>query len=134
MEDKKQTKEDQKIAFNILEEGDEDLDLEETEILKKSVKKVSGTSTSKQQTKGQLHLLLKPHPGKMMQKHKGPTKLDEYSAVKKELRARSCIAFSRWMYDAGIPFNAVNYDSFDIAIDYRGYRTIWFRNEATNLS
>ncbi|KAL8146780.1 hypothetical protein AgCh_004498 [Apium graveolens] len=98
MEDKKPTKEDRKIPFNILVEGDEDLDLdlEEIEILNKSIKKVSSTLTSKQQTKGPLDIFLKSHHGKMVQKRKGHTKLDQYIVVKKEIK--------------------VNYDSFDIAI------------------
>ena len=38
----------------------------------------------------------------------------------KELRARTCTACARWMYDAGISLNAVNYDSFDTAIEAIG--------------
>ncbi|XP_057984537.1 uncharacterized protein LOC131169338 [Hevea brasiliensis] len=40
------------------------------------------------------------------------TTIDENSPAKKELRERACVAIARWMYDVGIAFNAVNYDSF----------------------
>ena len=40
------------------------------------------------------------------------TKLGETYAIKEELRDRVCKTFDRWMYDAGIPFNAVKYPSF----------------------
>lgn len=116
MADKKQGKEDQKMPFEIL--GSDSEDLEEMEILQKSVKKTSGpgTSTLKQQKKGPLDLLLRS----LVQKRKGQTRLDENDAIRKELRARACTAFARWMYDSGIPFNAVNYDSFDTAIEAIG--------------
>ena len=35
----------------------------------------------------------------------------------KELRARTCTTSARWMYDPCIPLNAVNYDSFNTAIE-----------------
>ncbi|XP_020690427.1 probable glutamyl endopeptidase, chloroplastic [Dendrobium catenatum] len=41
-------------------------------------------------------------------------------AAKKEMRGRAVQVFSRWMYDAGIPFNAVNYDSFPIMVEALG--------------
>ncbi|KAL4272796.1 hypothetical protein GQ457_13G011720 [Hibiscus cannabinus] len=36
---------------------------------------------------------------------------------KKEQRKKACVDFSRWMYDATIPFNALNHPSFKVAID-----------------
>ncbi|VFQ97712.1 unnamed protein product [Cuscuta campestris] len=38
----------------------------------------------------------------------------------KELRSQACSAIARWMYDAGIPFNAVTYESFQDMIDAIG--------------
>ncbi|XVE73301.1 hypothetical protein DITRI_Ditri11bG0106600 [Diplodiscus trichospermus] len=43
-------------------------------------------------------------------------------ACKKELREKACGEIARWMYDAAIPFNAVNYPSFEVMIeDIRQY-------------
>ncbi|XP_059667593.1 uncharacterized protein LOC132313007 isoform X2 [Cornus florida] len=41
-------------------------------------------------------------------------------AYKKKLRDRVCKQLARWMYDAGISFDAVNYDSFPIMIEAIG--------------
>ena len=41
-------------------------------------------------------------------------------ACKKELREKACRDIARWMYDAAIPFNAVNYPSFDVMIESIG--------------
>ncbi|KAL4653643.1 hypothetical protein ACB092_01G319700 [Castanea dentata] len=41
-------------------------------------------------------------------------------AYKKELREKACVDIARWMYEAAIPFNAVNYDSFNAAIQFIG--------------
>ncbi|XP_056687242.1 uncharacterized protein [Spinacia oleracea] len=38
-------------------------------------------------------------------------------SYKKEQRKKACAEFSKWMYDAGIAFNALNYPSFKVAID-----------------
>ncbi|KAK2658226.1 hypothetical protein Ddye_004759 [Dipteronia dyeriana] len=40
-------------------------------------------------------------------------KLGETDDVKKELKDQVCKSFAKWMYDAGISFNAVNYPSFN---------------------
>ncbi|KAL4291295.1 hypothetical protein GQ457_14G000080 [Hibiscus cannabinus] len=36
---------------------------------------------------------------------------------KKEQREKACVDFARWMYDAAIPFNALNHPSFKVAIN-----------------
>ncbi|KAL0916082.1 hypothetical protein M5K25_013564 [Dendrobium thyrsiflorum] len=41
-------------------------------------------------------------------------------AVKKEMRGRAIQVFSRWMYDSGIPFNTVKYDSFPAMVEALG--------------
>ena len=41
-------------------------------------------------------------------------------ACKKELREKAYRDIARWMYDAAIPFNAVNYPSFDVMIESIG--------------
>ena len=46
------------------------------------------------------------------------TKIDISDPYKKELRDRTVTRFTRWMYDVGIAFNAVNYLSFGPMIEY----------------
>ncbi|XP_052208194.1 uncharacterized protein LOC127811998 [Diospyros lotus] len=72
--------------------------------------------------KGPLDVFLKdPEVNVLKSKGKGKqTRLGEHDFVKKELRARVCRSFARWMYDAGIPFNAVTYDSFKVFIEAVG--------------
>ena len=69
MAGKKQAKEDQKIPIENIRSDFEDI--EEIEILQRSVKKTSGSSTSKQQIKGPLNLMLRPYPETVVQKLKG---------------------------------------------------------------
>ncbi|XP_058008271.1 uncharacterized protein LOC110653432 [Hevea brasiliensis] len=78
----------------------------------------SGTSASKrakilppQSNRGPIdaYFSLKPI---VMRKNVRQTTIDENSPAKKELRERACVAIARWMYDVGIAFNAMNYDSF----------------------
>ncbi|XP_028125745.1 uncharacterized protein LOC114322598 [Camellia sinensis] len=47
-------------------------------------------------------------------------KIDANDPYKKEMRARAVQRFAKWMYDAGIPFNAVNYESFGPMIEAIG--------------
>ena len=41
-------------------------------------------------------------------------------SCRKELRERACRDLPRWLYDAGIPFNAVKLDSFAVAVESIG--------------
>ncbi|KAI3810701.1 hypothetical protein L1987_20323 [Smallanthus sonchifolius] len=41
-------------------------------------------------------------------------------ACRKEIRKRACKELARWFYDAGVPFHAANYDSFQKAIEAVG--------------
>lgn len=41
-------------------------------------------------------------------------------AYKKEMREHACLSIARWFYDAGIPLNACNYDSFGLMIEAIG--------------
>ncbi|KAF7808379.1 hypothetical protein G2W53_035122 [Senna tora] len=45
------------------------------------------------------------------------TTLYVFDAYKKEVEKKACRQVARWMYDAGMPFNAVNYGSFATAIE-----------------
>ncbi|KAK3229843.1 hypothetical protein Dsin_001724 [Dipteronia sinensis] len=48
------------------------------------------------------------------------TKLGENDEAKKVFRDRACKSFTRWMYDAGIPFNVVKHHSFLVFIEVVG--------------
>ncbi|KAG2278895.1 hypothetical protein Bca52824_061450 [Brassica carinata] len=43
-----------------------------------------------------------------------------FGACDKELREKVCAGIARWFYDAGIPFNAVTYDSFKEITEFIG--------------
>ncbi|OIT36503.1 hypothetical protein A4A49_56288, partial [Nicotiana attenuata] len=68
----------------------------------------SGSSTSRTMTKGPHNLYFS---AKQQERGKG----EEGSGLeaKKILRDRAVSAFASWMCDAGLPFNYVNYNSFD---------------------
>ncbi|XP_057987302.1 uncharacterized protein LOC110640419 [Hevea brasiliensis] len=85
---------------------------------RRQVLEVTGTSASKkskvlppQSSRGPIDCYFSPRPT-IMGKNMRQTTIDENSPAKKELRERACVAIARWMYDVGIAFNAVNYDSF----------------------
>ena len=65
--------------------------------------------------KGPIDSYFTPDPEEVVQSKKGKQKsiVDALrnDAHKKELRDRTCRHIAAWMYDAGIPFNAVKYDS-----------------------
>ncbi|RWR88532.1 hypothetical protein CKAN_01754700 [Cinnamomum micranthum f. kanehirae] len=48
------------------------------------------------------------------------TRIDENDPYRKELRERACQRFARWIYDARLPSNAINYDSFGPMIEAIG--------------
>ncbi|GMP35730.1 hypothetical protein CsSME_00008071 [Camellia sinensis var. sinensis] len=88
------------------------------------------TSSSSVQSKlkrprkiGPMDCFFTPDPDVVAQKQKGKgkqSKIDENDLYRKELMERACVRIARWMYDAGIPFNAVNYDNFGPMIDAIG--------------
>ncbi|OIT32133.1 hypothetical protein A4A49_34741 [Nicotiana attenuata] len=113
-------------TINLLDEDsqmDED-DLEVNDIMRpppsKSQRKNStsgsGSSTASSNVKGTLNLFFSQKPN---EKRKGEAiGLD---SCRKSLRERAVDAFARWMYDAGVPFNCVNYtDSFGEFIEAVG--------------
>nr|XP_009763341.1 PREDICTED: uncharacterized protein LOC104215278 [Nicotiana sylvestris] len=68
----------------------------------------SGSSTAGSNVKGPLNLFFSQ---KSNEKRKGEA--IDLDSCRKSLRERALDAFARWMYDAGLPFNCVNYtDSF----------------------
>ncbi|XP_028117521.1 uncharacterized protein LOC114315151 [Camellia sinensis] len=64
---------------------------------------------------GPMDCFFTPDPDVVAQKQKGKgkqSKIDENDPYKKELMEWAYVRIAIWMYDIGIPFNAVNYDSF----------------------
>ena len=64
-----------------------------------------------------------PNPDVVVQNRKIPgkqTRIDENDPYRKELRVQAHQRFARWIYDAGLPLNAVNYDSFGSMIEAIG--------------
>ena len=68
-------------------------------------------------------------------------------ACKKELRDKACKDIARWMYDAAIPFNVVNYPSFGVMVEsigqygigmkppsYHEVRVLLLKGEVDNVS
>ncbi|XP_059638415.1 uncharacterized protein LOC132280296 [Cornus florida] len=81
----------------------------------------SVNSSKRQKQKGPIDLYFTLRPKVVVQKRKdGGKQTTMNDACKKELRGRACAAFARWMYDAGIAFNAVKYDSFAEVVEAIG--------------
>ena len=75
--------------------------------------------------KGSMDVYFTPNPESVVKNQRDQakgkqTKIDANDPYKKEMRARALQRFARWMYDAGIPFNAVNYESFGPMIEAIG--------------
>ena len=85
---------------------------------------MSTTSKPKKpKQKGPIDVFFTPNSDAVVQNRKAQgkqTRIDENDPYRKELRERACLRFARWMYDVGIPFNAVNYDSFGPMIEAIG--------------
>ncbi|RWR92200.1 hypothetical protein CKAN_02140800 [Cinnamomum micranthum f. kanehirae] len=121
---------------NAYEEDEEDDDVEVIERGKRPLAHGSEVSsargsttistvskTKKPKQKGPIDVFFTPNPDVVVQNRKAQgkqTRIDANDPYRKELRERACIRFARWMYDAGIPFNAVNCDSFGPMIEAIG--------------
>ncbi|XP_059659240.1 uncharacterized protein LOC132306061 [Cornus florida] len=123
-------KKEEKEYTNLLPDFDDmdDQDEDDVAIIDVKGKRVaSGTGSNniqskKQKQKGPIDLYFTPPPEVAVQNRKNDkgkqTTID--SACKKELRNRACQRFARWMYDAEISFNALNYDSFAPVVEAIG--------------
>ncbi|XP_028073406.1 uncharacterized protein LOC114275551 [Camellia sinensis] len=83
--------------------------------------KFVGSKQPKQ--KGPMDVYFTPDPEVAVQNRKvkgKQTRIDDNDPSKKVLRDRALVWFSRWMYDTGIPFNIVNYNSFGPMIEAFG--------------
>ena len=100
--------------------GDDD---DDEVVFERGVKRPVSSSSSqgltmqqkKQRMKGPLDLLLPPKPKVSTGKQ---TTMETH--VNKELRENACVWFCRWMYEAGLSFNAVKYPSFKPMIEAIG--------------
>ncbi|GFY88770.1 MIF4G domain-containing protein [Actinidia rufa] len=85
---------------------------------------LSSWASSRPREKGPIDSYFTPDPEEVVQSKKGKQKsiVDALrnDAHKKELRDRTCRHIAAWMYDAGIPFNAVKYDSFKVMTEAIG--------------
>ena len=125
MAKRKELKEQMNEIPDFDEIGEEDEDEEDTDALETTTKSSGGSvksklkrpaSTSKQ--KGPMDLYFNVEPEIAAKKMKG--KQSTLTFCKKELRDQAVQRFFRWMYDAGLPFNCVNYDSFGAMIEAVG--------------
>ncbi|KAK4423958.1 hypothetical protein Salat_1978700 [Sesamum alatum] len=68
---------------------------------------------------GPINLFFRKEPTEVTQQRRGKEAyaIDE---AKKKLRENAIQKFARWMYAAGLPFNAVNYDSLEPTIEAFG--------------
>ncbi|KAL8532011.1 hypothetical protein ACS0TY_008567 [Phlomoides rotata] len=71
------------------------------------------SSQSKKQKKGPMDMFVQKSVGPRVKERQ--TTINE--AYKKDLREKGIMAIANWLYDAAIPFNAVNYPSFQQIFD-----------------
>lgn len=72
---------------------------------------------------GPLDMYYTPHPKVVVENRKSKgkqPKIDENDPYKKQLKERAHQCIARWLYDDGIPLNAVNYESFGPMIEAIG--------------
>ncbi|XP_028077965.1 uncharacterized protein LOC114279882 [Camellia sinensis] len=108
-----------------MEEEDEDEDVVEINVNQHRKLTSSSQSSSKSKSKmpkrkGPMDVYFTPNPESVVKNRKDQAKGKQTNAngpYKKEMRAQAVQRFARWMYDAGIPFNAVNYESFGPMIE-----------------
>ena len=72
----------------------------------------SGSCLKRPRQKGPMDHFFTPNPEMVVQNRKKNTQTTINNAYKKEAKKRVDILFFRWMYGAVIPFNTVNYASF----------------------
>lgn len=89
----------------------DDMDKDDIVGLKiKSSKEVSSKSfnVKKPKVKGPMDIFCTPSAEKILQDRKRMKQTTMNEICKKELRDKACRDIAKWMYDATIPFNAVN--------------------------
>ena len=127
---KKQSQKEQMHMMPDFDEMDNELEEDEDDIVGtdqrgKSIRSNQSSisfppKVKKPKTKGPMDTFFTPNPDVVVQNRGKQTKIDANDPYKKELRDRAVTRFTRWMYDAGISFNAVNYPSFGPMIESIG--------------
>ncbi|XP_075105601.1 uncharacterized protein LOC142179446 [Nicotiana tabacum] len=109
--EKKKEQKNQMVHQPMVANLDDDDDIEELSLPTKRGRDGSSHGSS---TKGPMDCYFSKKPGA-----KGGGK-DVQKIAKDILRDRAVRAFARWVYDAGLPFNCVNYDTFGDFIEAVG--------------
>ncbi|XP_019167567.1 PREDICTED: uncharacterized protein LOC109163268 [Ipomoea nil] len=93
------------VPSNFDDEDDDGMDFPEV-----AGNPVMGSSlgSSNKSTKGPMDLYFNKKEHQSLKRAKGGEQVT-LEACKKELRERAMVQFSRWMYEAGLPFNCVQY-------------------------
>ncbi|KAL6561966.1 hypothetical protein OROGR_002973 [Orobanche gracilis] len=117
LEKKKDLKKSRNMEHVNMEDGDS---VDATNI---QVSQYNSSMSSNQQrhVRGPMDAFFMPDPEAIS--HQGKRKLgtnEDSKKVMEHFRNQACKMFARWMYDAGIPFNVVNYESFGPAIEAIG--------------
>ena len=86
----------------------------------------SGSCIKRIRQKGFMDHFFTPNPEMVVQNRKN-TQTTINNAYKKEAKERVDILFYRWMYDAAIPFNAVNYASFQPMLEAIGQYGVGYK-------
>ena len=86
----------------------------------------SGSCIKRIRQKGPMDHFFTPNPKMVVQNRKN-TQTTINNAYKKEAKERADIIFHRWMYDAAIPFNAVNYASFQPMLEVIGQYGVGYK-------
>lgn len=99
-------------VVDLDDEEDEDDDQLSRRTQAKGKRQADSNSTmnTSKKVKGPLDMHFKPS-GQAGKKGGNVVGSSQYKDVQKKLRLNAIQKFCRWMYDAGIPFNAVKYDS-----------------------
>ncbi|GKE94513.1 hypothetical protein Tco_1579368 [Tanacetum coccineum] len=106
-----------------LNEVDEDSEDDEEVCFVTSMKRGSGSGegtskgpSKKSRHKGPMDMFFARKPEDVLTGRKHGRQQTINEVCKKELRFHACRELAKWFYDAGLPFNAANYDSFQIAM------------------
>lgn len=98
------------------EEDDDDLTIgTQFKGKRQATSSIGSTTNTSKKVKGPLDMHFFPE-GKVGKKGGNEIGSQKHKDVQKQLRLNAIQKFCRWMYDAGIPFNAVKYDSLGPAL------------------
>ncbi|CAH1453556.1 unnamed protein product [Lactuca virosa] len=127
MKEKQPSKESIQMLSRMQEVDEYDEDEEEDCVEIRSKRGSEGTSKlppkKKPKQRGLIDMYYTPNPEgalKGRKEGKGGKQQTINEVCRKELRGKACSEIAKWFYDAGIPFNAATYDSFNIMVEAIG--------------